>query len=96
MFASFEGLVEDVVRPIVPEGYTFWDYKAGRFPKDEGMRIDFIMGSRAFADAVTGASIEREERKGDSPSDHVPVVADIDPSLLGDTFEDEYDRPMVF
>lgn len=96
MFASFAPLVEDVVRPIVPEGYTFWDYKAGRFPKNEGMRIDFIMGSRAFADAVTGASIDREARKGDAPSDHVPVVCDIDPSLLSTTFEDDYDRPMVF
>ncbi|QBE48719.1 exodeoxyribonuclease III [Leucobacter triazinivorans] len=96
MFASFSPTVEDVVRPIVPEGYTFWDYKAGRFPKNEGMRIDFIMGSRAFADAVTGAAIARDERKGDAPSDHVPVVCDIDPSLLGDTFEDEDDRPMVF
>jgi exodeoxyribonuclease-3 len=96
MFASFAPLVEDVVRPIVPEGYTFWDYKAGRFPKNEGMRIDFIMGSRAFADAVTGASIDREARKGDAPSDHVPVVCDIDPSLLSTAFEDDYDRPMVF
>ncbi|RGE21893.1 exodeoxyribonuclease III [Leucobacter sp. wl10] len=95
-FASFSATVEDVVRPIVPEGFTFWDYKAGRFPKDQGMRIDFILGSRAFADAVTGASIERDERKGDAPSDHVPVVVDIDPALLGGTFEDEYDRPMVF
>ncbi|UOQ57319.1 exodeoxyribonuclease III [Leucobacter allii] len=94
--AAFAPLVEDVVRPIVPEGYTFWDYKAGRFPKDQGMRIDFIMGSRAFADAVTGAAIARAERTGDAPSDHVPVVCDIDPSLLGGTFEDEYDRPMVF
>ncbi|WP_449283001.1 exodeoxyribonuclease III [Leucobacter sp.] len=96
MFASFSPTVEDVVRPIVPEGFTFWDYKAGRFPKNQGMRIDFILGSRTFADAVTGASIDRDERKGDAPSDHVPVVCDIDPSLLGDTFEDEYDRPMVF
>lgn len=96
MFASFEPFVEDIVRPIVPEGFTFWDYKAGRFPKDEGMRIDFIMASQGFADAVTGASIHRNERGGDTPSDHVPVVADIDPSLLGGTFEDEYDRPMVF
>ncbi|MBL3688091.1 exodeoxyribonuclease III [Leucobacter zeae] len=95
-FAAFAPLLEDVVRPIVPDGYTFWDYKAGRFPKNEGMRIDFIMGSSAFAGAVTGASIEREERKGDAPSDHVPVVCDIDVDLLGGTFEDEYDRPMVF
>ena len=96
MFASFSPTVQDVVRPLVPEGFTFWDYKAGRFQKNEGMRIDFIMGSQAFADTVTAASIHREERKGDGPSDHVPVVCDIDPTLLGDTFEDEYDRPMIF
>lgn len=95
-FAAFEPYLQDVVRPIVPEGYTYWDYKAGKFPKNEGIRIDFILGSQAFADAVTGASIEREERKGDSPSDHVPVVAEIDVELLGGTFEDEFDRPMVF
>ncbi len=96
MFASFSPTVEDVVRPIVPDGFTFWDYKAGRFPKNEGMRIDFILGSPAFAGAVTGASIERDERKGDGPSDHVPVVVDIDPSLLFESFEDDDDRPMVF
>lgn len=95
-FAAFDPHLQDVVRPIVPEGFTFWDYKAGRFPKNEGMRIDFIMGSQAFADTVVGASIHADERRGDAPSDHVPVVADIDPSLLGGTFEDEYDRPMVF
>ena len=96
MFASFSPSVEDVVRPLVPEGFTFWDYKQLRFPRNEGMRIDFIMGSPAFASAVTGASIHREERKGDGPSDHVPVVCDIDPTLLSDTFEDEDDRPMIF
>ena len=96
VFNSFLPLVSDVVRPIVPEGYTFWDYKAGRFQKNEGMRIDFIMASEAFADTVIDAHIARDERKGDGPSDHVPVVVEIDPSLLGGTFEDEYDRPMVF
>mgnify|MGYP000844082576 FL=1 len=96
MFASFSPTVQDVVRPLVPEEFTFWDYKAGRFQKNEGMRIDFIMGSQAFADTVTAASIHREERKGDGPSDHVPVVCDIDPTLLGDTFEDDFDRPMIF
>ena len=96
VFASFAPLLTDVVRPLVPEGFTFWDYKQLRFPRDEGMRIDFIMGSQAFADTVTGAAIHRDERKGDSPSDHVPVVCDIDPTLLGETFEDEDDRPMIF
>jgi exodeoxyribonuclease-3 len=80
----------DVVRPIVPEGFTFWDYKQLRFPRNEGMRIDFIMGSPAFAELVTDASIHRNERKGDSPSDHVPVLVDL--ALDG---EDE-DRPMIF
>lgn len=96
VFRSFEAHVTDTVRPLVPEGYTFWDYKAGRFQKDEGMRIDFILGSTAFANAVTGASIHRDERKGDGPSDHVPVVTDIDPTQTGETFEDDIDRPMVF
>lgn len=88
-FAAFEqiGMV-DVVRPVVPEGYTFWDYKQLRFPRNEGMRIDFILGSPAFAELVTDASIHRDERKGDAPSDHVPVVADL---ALED---DEDDRPM--
>ena len=96
MFASFSSVVEDVVRPLVPEGYTFWDYTQLRFPRNEGMRIDFIMGSAAFAGAVTDASIHRDERKGDSPSDHVPVVCDIDPSLLDAGYEDDFDMPMIF
>ncbi|KFF59582.1 exonuclease [Cryobacterium sp. MLB-32] len=80
----------DVVRPLVPEGFTYWDYKQLRFPRNEGLRIDFILGSRAFADQVTEASIHRNERKGEVPSDHVPVVVDLD--VEG---EDD-DRPMIF
>jgi exodeoxyribonuclease III len=89
-FASFLelGLV-DVVRPLVPDGFTFWDYQQLRFPRNEGMRIDFILGSPAFAALVTGASIHREERKGDAPSDHVPVAVDLDVST-----EDDDDKPM--
>ena len=91
-FFAFEGAgLRDVVRPLIPEGYTYWDYKQLRFPRDEGLRIDFILGSAAFADAVEGASIEREERKGEGPSDHVPVVVDLD---LSD--EDDDDVPMIF
>ncbi|WP_022882053.1 exodeoxyribonuclease III [Gryllotalpicola ginsengisoli] len=92
-FTAFETVgLRDVVRPHVPSGFTFWDYKQLRFPRNEGLRIDFILGSRAFADLVTDASIHRDERKGDAPSDHVPVLVDLDIDL-GD---DEYDRPMVF
>jgi exodeoxyribonuclease-3 len=91
-FASLESAgLTDVVRPLVPTGYTFWDYKQLRFPRNEGMRIDFVLGSPAFADLVTGASIHREQRKGDAPSDHVPVVVDLDIEPAEDD-----DRPMIF
>jgi exodeoxyribonuclease III len=77
-FEAFEQIgLSDVVRPLVPAGYTYWDYQQLRFPKNEGMRIDFILGSEAFAERVTAASIERNERKGEGPSDHVPVVVEI-------------------
>ena len=93
--AAFQELerigLTDVVRPIIPEGYTYWDYKQLRFPRNEGMRIDFILGSHAFADRVVDAKIHREERKGDGPSDHVPVTVD----LQLDEDEDD-DRPMIF
>ncbi|KQZ09565.1 exodeoxyribonuclease III [Agromyces fucosus] len=82
--------VTDVVRPRIPEGYTYWDYKQLKFPRNEGLRIDFILGSAAFAEAVTDASIHRNERKGDAPSDHVPVLVDL---AIGD---DDLDRPMIF
>ncbi len=91
-FAALETAgLEDVVRPLVPTGYTYWDYKRLRFPRNEGMRIDFILGSHAVSSAVTGAAIHRDERKGEAPSDHVPVVVDLD--LEG---PDDDDMPMVF
>ena len=90
-FHAFETAgFSDVVRPLVPEGFTYWDYKQLAFPRNQGMRIDFILGSPAFADLVTGASIHRNERKGDAPSDHVPVAVEL--AIEG---EDD-DRPMIF
>jgi exodeoxyribonuclease-3 len=83
----------DVVRPLAPEGlFTYWDYKQLRFPRNEGMRIDFILGSASFAERVVDAKIHREERKGDGPSDHVPVTVD----LTLDGADDDDDRPMIF
>ena len=91
-FAAFEQLgLTDVVRPLVPEGYTYWDYKQLSFPRNHGMRIDFILGSAAFADQVSAAAIYRNQRKGDAPSDHVPVTVDVD----SETGDDD-DRPMIF
>ena len=91
-FALESAGVHDVVRPLLPEGYTYWDYQRLKFPRNEGIRIDFVLGSSAFADAVQGASIHRNERKGEQPSDHVPVVVDLE---LGGT-EDDGDLPMIF
>jgi exodeoxyribonuclease-3 len=90
--ALLDAGLSDTVRPLVPTGYTYWDYKQLRFPRNEGLRIDFILGSHAFADAVAGAAIHRDERKGEIPSDHVPVVVDLD--FASD--EDDDDRPMIF
>jgi exodeoxyribonuclease-3 len=69
----------DVVRPFAPGPgvYTYWDYTQLRFPKKQGMRIDFILASPALAHRVTDAQIVREERKGKAPSDHAPVFVDV-------------------
>ncbi len=81
--AAFAAIVDagyaDVVRPFAPGPgvYTYWDYTRLAFQKRRGMRIDFILGSPAFADRVTHAEIVREERKGKGASDHAPVMVDI-------------------
>lgn len=80
-FHAFEGAgFEELSRRFLPDPgtYTFWDYKQLRFPKGEGMRIDFIYASQALAARAVGVGIARNERKGKGASDHVPVVLDID------------------
>lgn len=80
---AFQSIVDsgftDLVRPYTPGPgvYTYWDYKQLSFPKRRGMRIDFALGSPALAARVTGAHIDREERKGKLPSDHAPVVVEL-------------------
>lgn len=78
-FAFEETGYVDVVRPHTPGPgvYTYWDYQRLRFPKREGMRIDFILGSPALARRVVSAEIDREERKGKGASDHAPVIAEL-------------------
>jgi exodeoxyribonuclease III len=89
-FTAFEDAgLTDALRSRGIEGYTYWDYQQLRFPRNEGMRIDFILGSAAFDALVSGPKIHREERKGDGPSDHVPVSVDLDIDV-----EDDDDRPM--
>src|SRR4051812_39816256 len=81
--AAFRAVVDagyaDVVRPFTPGPgvYTYWDYTQLRFPRREGMRIDFVLGSPALAGRVTGALIDREERKGKGASDHAPVAVQL-------------------
>jgi exodeoxyribonuclease-3 len=80
-FAAFlEAGFVDVVRPHAPGPgvYTYWDYQRLAFPKKRGMRIDFVLGSPSFAARVTGAAIDREERKGAGASDHAPVVVQLE------------------
>jgi len=72
------GLV-DVVRPFHPEAgfYTWWDYRAGNFHKNLGMRIDHLYASRSVAKRVTAAERDRNARKGKLPSDHAPLYVDL-------------------
>jgi exodeoxyribonuclease-3 len=69
----------EVTRQFIPAGgqYTQWDYRAGRFAKNEGMRIDFAYFSPALADRVTAVQIVGSERAGQGASDHVPVHFDV-------------------
>ena len=81
-FAAIEQSYADVVRPFTPGEFTYWDYTQLRFPRREGMRIDFILASPALAGRVTHAEIARDERKTGknrigSPSDHAPVLVDL-------------------
>ncbi|MEV0331259.1 exodeoxyribonuclease III [Nocardia sp. NPDC050717] len=79
--AAFQAMLDtglrDVVRPFTPGAFTYWDYTQLRFPRKEGMRIDFVLASPALADQVKDASIDREERKGKGASDHAPVIAEF-------------------
>ena len=58
--------------------YTFWDYQAGAFQKNDGIRIDHLLLSPQAADRLVGAGIDRHVRAWEKPSDHVPVWVDLD------------------
>jgi len=81
--AAFHALAsagyEELSRRYLPDPntYTFWDYQQLRFPRGEGMRIDFVYASALAAARATGVTIDREERKGQGASDHVPVIVDL-------------------
>ena len=80
------GLV-DVFREHHDDGglFTWWDYRGGDFHKRKGMRIDLALASRPVAGAASFVLIDRNERKGpkdDPPSDHAPLLVDLDDSVL--------------
>jgi exodeoxyribonuclease-3 len=78
--------LHDVVRDRRPEQrvFTYWDYRAGMFHQDLGMRIDLVLASEPVAGRVQAAWVDRHARKGKGPSDHAPVIVDLDEAPDGD------------
>ena len=79
-FRTLENLgFTDAVRACSDEPglYTFWDYQAGAFQRNNGIRIDHLLLSPQAADVLKSASIRKETRSWDKPSDHVPVMVDL-------------------
>ncbi len=72
--------LHDVVRDRWPgeRVFSYWDYRAGMFHQDLGMRIDLILAGAPVAERVRAAWIDRQARKGKGPSDHAPVIVDLD------------------
>ncbi|GAA1579639.1 exodeoxyribonuclease III [Kribbella hippodromi] len=78
--------LHDVVRERWPEDrvFSYWDYRAGMFHQDLGMRIDLMLTTAPVAERVRAAWIDRKARKGTGPSDHAPVIIDLDTAPDGD------------
>ena len=78
--------LSDVVREHWPTEriFTYWDYRAGMFHQDLGMRIDLVLASAGVAGRVRAAWVDRQARKGTGPSDHAPVIVDLDEAPDGD------------
>jgi exodeoxyribonuclease-3 len=78
--------LHDVVRDRWPAErvFTYWDYRAGMFHKDLGMRIDLVLATKPVAERVQAAWVDRHARKGSGPSDHAPVIVDLDEAPDGD------------
>jgi exodeoxyribonuclease-3 len=81
---AFNSLCEwgltDVYRDMHPEPkvFSWWDYRNGSFHKGEGMRIDFLLATKSLAKRAKSSEIDRNARKGEKPSDHVPVMITVE------------------
>ncbi len=88
--AALAGLLElglhDVLRERWPDErfFTYWDYRAGMFHQNLGMRIDLVLASGPVAGRARAAWVDRQARKGTGPSDHAPVIVDLDDAPDGD------------
>jgi exodeoxyribonuclease-3 len=78
--------LHDVVREHWPDErvFTYWDYRAGMFHQNLGMRIDLVLASGPVEARVQAAWVDRQARKGTGPSDHAPVIVDLDDAPDGD------------
>src|SRR5215469_5458324 len=78
--------LHDVIRDRWPAErvFTYWDYRGGMFHRDLGMRIDLVLATDAVAGRVRAAWVDRQARKGTAPSDHAPVIVDLDEAPDGD------------
>jgi exodeoxyribonuclease-3 len=78
--------LHDVIRERWPGEriFTYWDYRAGMFHQDLGMRIDLVLAGADVAGRVRAAWVDRAARKGKGPSDHAPVIVDLDEAPDGD------------
>ncbi|MBI5496186.1 MAG: exodeoxyribonuclease III [Deltaproteobacteria bacterium] len=72
--------LQDALRLVTQEAgiYSWWDYRMLGFPKNRGLRIDHVLVTEPVARRVRGVTVERNERKGKQPSDHAPVVLELD------------------
>jgi exodeoxyribonuclease-3 len=85
--ASLQAIgLQDVIRDRWPGEriFTYWDYRAGMFQKNLGMRIDLVLATPAVATRVRAGWVDRHARKGAGPSDHAPVIVDLDEAPDGD------------
>jgi exodeoxyribonuclease-3 len=78
--------LHDLVRERWPTErvFTYWDYRAGMFHQDLGMRIDLVLATATVGERVRAAWVDRQARKGSGPSDHAPVIVDLDQAPDGD------------
>jgi exodeoxyribonuclease-3 len=88
--AALEALLDtglhDVTRERWPDErvFTYWDYRGGAFHQDRGMRIDLVLAGGAVARRRAALWVDRQARKGTGPSDHAPVILDLDDAPDGD------------